>query len=144
MWLQEFAINFHLKLDPAGMYGSSLHCILVLNDLPSTNSGCFPLADWHSSLVGASVSYYMWTQIKFRKSLLLWSSLHIEFEAGIWGEDHRREAAQHAIFSWWPRCWLQLPAGDRAELPGHTGVCSKVPEHLKHLHFLLWILNASG
>lgn len=144
MWLQEFAISFHLKLDPAGSYDNTVFQLLMIC-LPH-KTGCFTLADWHNSLVRASISYSMWTKIKFRISLLFWSSLHIASEAGSWqagwrpqseaGSAHHHFLGMKTLVSSRRRSWIA--GAPRSVVQGFrsfnkpSGVC------------VLWLLSASG
>lgn len=109
--------------------------------------GCFPLADWHHSSVGASIYYYLWTKTKFSKLLLFQSFLHIDL----------RQATGEPGWRPWEGAWLGTPsfpgskdAGSSSQQEtgwGGQGMQErfKVSKHLKKLPvvFLSWFLSAS-
>lgn len=112
MWLQAFAINFHLKLAPTGVYAyTALQFLMIW--LPKT----WAASHW---LIGTTASWGHHSPITWEQKLS--SEYHSYF--GTLGEGHRSEAgsAHQPIRS----CRLQLPAGGRPGLPGRTRVWFKV------------------
>lgn len=85
MWLQEFAINWHLKLDPAGLYAFAGFWFLL------TCAASRWLAAYHLS--GEIGPHSMWTKGKLRMLLLFLSSWHEALESWKLGEGHKINTA---------------------------------------------------
>lgn len=83
MWLQEFAINCHLKLDPAGLYAFAGFWFLL------TWAASHWLAAYQLS--GGIGPHSMWTNGAFRMLLLFLSSLCAALEALKEGEGHKNQ-----------------------------------------------------